>query len=675
MNSSFKDEYSYGQKLKLKRDNFGKMQIFFENTEDTGFYIPYNSTFRTLWDLLIMCFILHLGFKIPFLFAFQEWSFSSEFETVVEICFVLDIVFNFVTSYLENGEHVTDKQKIAKYYIRTWFFLDLLALIPVELLVNFSSSSSVSVSFVRWLKIPKLLRMFRLANKLRKTKIHLIRDFFLFGLGFLFLIHVFACLFINIFEPCNLSHDFKEVNETKISETCCSSSLVKEYYFRSVLISLSSLLLVENKADYQTRRNIFPSGNYSRFLDCSTGNLLSFTSDNVEFKYTEDKIVSSVVSIEEKNFTLSILTSFIFFFGLLFFLQLIAECVSSALRRTNKVESLQKRIASIKIEMEHNASAFPLELRYKVSQFYDYFMENNHRINLQVLQDPSLCLSLKKELALHFYGPLLMKVGLFKEVDLQCLYLISIKLKVKVFLPNDFVFYKGDVGKELFFVQRGVLAAILHKSEQGLQKWKKLQDNYKLNQVLKVFKREDSIGETKLVGLRKRSNISQLEHMEKEFLSTGSVSNSPRVNFETSKVTPQQQLRETQKDDKGAKENEHLLFPGSYFGEVSLIRENIRSCSIQSKTFSELCTLSREEFQECIFEFPLEIQKMKEKYEVDLFDSNQTPIPVQKNPSDEPDTNKLVQKINAVEQKLDFVLQRLKNLDFDKLSTGRSSIN
>jgi len=62
----------------------------------------------------------------------------------VDIMFIADILINFRTTYLHNGEVVSDPRKIAFNYIKSWFLIDAAAAIPFDLLLYGSGSNDVS---------------------------------------------------------------------------------------------------------------------------------------------------------------------------------------------------------------------------------------------------------------------------------------------------------------------------------------------------------------------------------------------------------------------------------------------------------------------------------------------------------------------------------------------------
>lgn len=56
----------------------------------------------------------------------------------VDVSFGIDMVLTFMTSYNneETGKLVDDHRQIAKNYVLSWFFIDLISIFPIEFIIN-----------------------------------------------------------------------------------------------------------------------------------------------------------------------------------------------------------------------------------------------------------------------------------------------------------------------------------------------------------------------------------------------------------------------------------------------------------------------------------------------------------------------------------------------------------
>lgn len=97
------------------------------------------------------------------------------FDMFTDVVFIIDIILNFFSVEEDvNGEMIIDQKKIAITYIRTWFFIDLIASIPVTFIVLFVAADSESekdLISIRFLKLAKFTRMYRLLTLFKLAKL------------------------------------------------------------------------------------------------------------------------------------------------------------------------------------------------------------------------------------------------------------------------------------------------------------------------------------------------------------------------------------------------------------------------------------------------------------------------------------------------------------------------
>ena len=77
----------------------------------------------------------------------------------VDICFIIDIVFNFRTAFYDKqGKLELDHKLISRNYLRSWFFIDLIASVPTDWFNTGTGAIGAA-------KMPRLLRLGRLLKK------------------------------------------------------------------------------------------------------------------------------------------------------------------------------------------------------------------------------------------------------------------------------------------------------------------------------------------------------------------------------------------------------------------------------------------------------------------------------------------------------------------------------
>lgn len=101
-----------------------------------------NNKYRMNWDLLIIILALYNCIMIPLALAFGDRMNESNeidiIERIVDIFFILDILLNFRTTYInpKTNIEITEPMKVAKnYFTSVRFPVDFLASIPFDLFI------------------------------------------------------------------------------------------------------------------------------------------------------------------------------------------------------------------------------------------------------------------------------------------------------------------------------------------------------------------------------------------------------------------------------------------------------------------------------------------------------------------------------------------------------------
>ena len=145
-------------------------------SEVTGLLFP-SGPLKFKWDLYVLGLIVYSSISVPFRLGMSHpadgtWWFIEVF---VGLCFIADLVLSFRTSFLNGDQLVLDKAMIRDNYLRSWFLLDLVSSLPLELidvvLKAFSTSGDDGSGGSSGLKALRALRLVRLLRLLRLLKI------------------------------------------------------------------------------------------------------------------------------------------------------------------------------------------------------------------------------------------------------------------------------------------------------------------------------------------------------------------------------------------------------------------------------------------------------------------------------------------------------------------------
>jgi hypothetical protein len=153
-------------------------QFYSENVDLTSknkskWLICQNNSMKVVWDLFILLELIFISIVVPYRLAFsnQDSKAWSVVYNVIDVCFGVDIFLTFNTSYSdsENMKEIYDRKKIALNYLKGWFIIDLLSIVPFDKLLNFNNVNAIA-KFARIGRLYKIIRMTRLAKLLKLIK-------------------------------------------------------------------------------------------------------------------------------------------------------------------------------------------------------------------------------------------------------------------------------------------------------------------------------------------------------------------------------------------------------------------------------------------------------------------------------------------------------------------------
>ncbi len=107
--------------------------------------------------LLVACVITSL--ITPYHVAFYDSSSAAwlAVESAIDLIFFVDIVFSFVTVYYTEYEEVVDRRRtIACNYLKLWFLVDLVSILPIHHILEGALKTS---SLGQLARIPRIYRI------------------------------------------------------------------------------------------------------------------------------------------------------------------------------------------------------------------------------------------------------------------------------------------------------------------------------------------------------------------------------------------------------------------------------------------------------------------------------------------------------------------------------------
>ncbi len=151
-----------------------------KDTSDTrgSFIVNPNSNFARQWDMLMVALLIFTALVTPFEVAFLTSAFDFLFviNRMVDFGFMCDMVLNFFLGYFDENEArmVWNQKRIASRYLKGWFSIDLVSILPfdtVALAMNSKELSQLKIlRVIRLLRLIKLMRIFRSSRVIKRIQ-------------------------------------------------------------------------------------------------------------------------------------------------------------------------------------------------------------------------------------------------------------------------------------------------------------------------------------------------------------------------------------------------------------------------------------------------------------------------------------------------------------------------
>ena len=137
-----------------------------------GCIIMPNAKWKVAWDFFIVILLLWVSIVVPFRLAFYDQDNKNWFitYTIVDCFFLIDIILSFFTALVDESEIITKKSEIARRYLKFWFWIDLVSILPLDLIEKAGMNFNAILRFAKIGKLYKLIRLSRLAKLFKLLK-------------------------------------------------------------------------------------------------------------------------------------------------------------------------------------------------------------------------------------------------------------------------------------------------------------------------------------------------------------------------------------------------------------------------------------------------------------------------------------------------------------------------
>ncbi|XP_030881296.1 potassium voltage-gated channel subfamily H member 2 isoform X3 [Leptonychotes weddellii] len=404
--------------------------------------ILHYSPFKAVWDWLILLLVIYTAVFTPYSAAFllketEEGSPAPDcgyacqplavVDFIVDIMFIVDILINFRTTYVNaNEEVVSHPGRIAVHYFKGWFLIDMVAAIPFDLLIFGSGSEEL----IGLLKTARLLRLVRVARKLDRYSEYGAAVLFLLMCTFALIAHWLACIWYaigNMEQPHMDSrigwlHNLGDQIGKPYNSSGLGGPSIKDKYVTALYFTFSSLTSVGFG-------NVSPNTN------------------------------------SEKIFSICVML-----IGSLMYASIFGN-VSAIIQRLYS-GTARYHTQMLRVREFIRFHQIPNPLRQRLEEYFQHAWSYTNGIDMNaVLKGFPECL--QADICLHLNRSLLQHCKPFRGATKGCLRALAMKFKTTHAPPGDTLVHAGDLLTALYFISRGsieilrgdVVVAILGKND------------------------------------------------------------------------------------------------------------------------------------------------------------------------------------------------------------------
>ncbi|KAH7641150.1 cyclic nucleotide-gated channel rod photoreceptor subunit alpha-like [Dermatophagoides farinae] len=358
------------------------------------------------WSLIVSIAFLYNFWSIIYRCAFQEinektvasWFALDYFSDFI---YILDIAVNFRTGYLEEGVLQTDSVKLRQHYMNcTIFYIDCLCLLPLDILY-------LSIGFKSILRCFRLIKIYRFWAFLDRTERH--------------------TNYPNIFRTLSLLHYILAI-----------------FHWNACLSHIIHIKDGFGSRDWFTRsKNKDCEGVTCDYLHAMYWSVLALTTiGDLPTPRTKSEYVFLIMQLV---------------FGLFLFATVLGHVANIVTNVSAARKEFQAKLDAVKTYMRMRR--VPDHIQTKVIRWFDYLWmtqkSSDEERSVGCLPD-----KLKAEIAIHVHLDTLKRVEIFQNTEAGFLCELVLRLRPVLFSPGDYICRKGEVGKEMYIVNRGRLQVV-----------------------------------------------------------------------------------------------------------------------------------------------------------------------------------------------------------------------
>ncbi|XP_074603485.1 hyperpolarization activated cyclic nucleotide gated potassium channel Ih isoform X2 [Brevipalpus obovatus] len=417
------------------------------------------SNFRFYWDLCMLLLLVANLIVLPVAISFFNDDLSTRwiaFNCLSDTIFILDIIVNFRTGIMNPDlpeQVILDPQEIARQYMRSWFFLDLISSIPLDyifLIFNQEYSFHLlqagrALRIFRFAKMLSLLRLLRLSRLVRYVSQW--EEVYMQSLATM---KITTGIFAFLNRLCGDSDVHKFLNMAsvfmKIFNLICMMLLIG--HWSGCLQFLVPML------------QGFPSNSWVAINELKDAWWME------QYSWSLFKAMSHMLCIGYGRFPPQSLTDM-----WLTLLSMISGATCYALflgHTTNLIQSLDssRRQYREKLKQVEEYMAYrklPRDLRARICDYFEHRYQGKFFNEDSILDE--LSEKLREDVINFNCRSLVASVPFFAKADIDFVNAVVTKLKYEVFQPGDIIIKEGTIGNKMYFIQEGIVDIVMSNGD------------------------------------------------------------------------------------------------------------------------------------------------------------------------------------------------------------------
>ncbi|XP_071625744.1 hyperpolarization-activated ion channel isoform X4 [Temnothorax longispinosus] len=428
------------------------------------------SSFRFYWDLCMLLLLVANLIILPVAISFFNDDLSTRwiaFNCLSDTIFLVDIVVNFRTGIMQqdNAEQVIlDPKLIAKHYLRTWFFLDLISSIPLDyIFLIFNQFQDFSESFQilhagRALRILRLAKLLSLVRLLRLSR--LVR-------------------YVSQWEEVYILQNLQKKRTERRGRLSSDMTKKKSGFSKSELIFKFLNMASVFMRIFNLICMMLLIGHWSGCLQFLVPMLQGFPSNSwvainelqdsfwlEQYSWALFKAMSHMLCIGYGRFPPQSLTDM-----WLTMLSMISGATCYALflgHATNLIQSLDssRRQYREKVKQVEEYMAYrklPREMRQRITEYFEHRYQGKFFDEELILGE--LSEKLREDVINYNCRSLVASVPFFANADSNFVSDVVTKLRYEVFQPGDIIIKEGTIGSKMYFIQEGIVDIVMANGE------------------------------------------------------------------------------------------------------------------------------------------------------------------------------------------------------------------